>query len=248
MPSQPTAVLDPTANALQWSGRMILARSSGRQLNTQATLLHGKVQAVELALRTAAQNGGILNINHRVPFDDLARRSPGAILALAPLVPQDQAQYDGYAKYFGSKVRAGVVRLDEIDALYLIPPCAEADRLLVAFQAAGVPLLPKHCLLVVIAAMPGPLGRAAAASASRAVASSVRHMADSRSVVENAVNATGVVNAECATESDMGKHRCFEKVLPVGNRDGQEMSQEALLNLFSNPELLRSLQHVEPTN
>merc|ERR1719183_1443954 len=102
-----------------------MTRSMGKPLNAQATLLHGKVQLVELALRIAAGNGGVLNISHRVPFDDLARRVPGAILTFLPGAPQEHQQYAEYVKYFGSKARAGVVKLDDNDALYVVPPASE---------------------------------------------------------------------------------------------------------------------------
>merc|ERR1719321_2412436 len=99
---------------------MKLTRSGGKPLNLQAQLLHGKVQLVELALRTAAGSGGVLNISHRVPFDDLAKRSPGAVLAFVPVTPLEQAMYNEYIRYFGSKARAGVANLDANDSLYLV--------------------------------------------------------------------------------------------------------------------------------
>merc|ERR1719188_2580517 len=121
-----------------------------------ASLLHGKVQLVELALRSAAGNNGVLNISHRVPFDDLARRTPGAVLVMAAIGPHEQAQYDEYVQYFQAKARAGVARLDEADALYVVPACAETDTLLKTLEAAGCPPLPRNMLLGVVAPSPGP--------------------------------------------------------------------------------------------
>ena len=83
----------------------------------------------------ATLRGGVLNISHRVPFEDLARRVPGAILTFLPGAPQEQLQYGEYVKYFGSKARAGVVKLDDNDALYVVPPTAEAAMLLKSLEA-----------------------------------------------------------------------------------------------------------------
>jgi len=219
---------------------MTLARSMGKQMTIQATLLHGKVQAVELALRIAAQNNGILNISHRVPFEDLARRAPAAILAFAPVTPRDQGLYDEYAKYFRSKQRAGVARLDDADAMYLVPPCGEAEVLLSALQAGGAPQLPKHCLLAIIAASPGPTGNAPPVGApTRAAPVLPANDPPPEAKAEPPEEAKADVPREAeATESKATSD----------DKDGGEMSQEALLDLFSNPELIKSLQGVEGTS
>ncbi|CAK0870995.1 unnamed protein product [Prorocentrum cordatum] len=104
------------------SGGITLARNAGKRLPTRATLLHGRVQDVEVALRSAAQNGNLLDITHRVPFEEVARRAPGTILCLAAQTHMEQAQLEEYIKYFRSKMRAGVARLDGSLALYILPP------------------------------------------------------------------------------------------------------------------------------
>lgn len=55
VPGPPPAPAPPPAPpSVAWTGRMSITRSGGKQLNTQASLLYGKVQLVELALRIAA--------------------------------------------------------------------------------------------------------------------------------------------------------------------------------------------------
>merc|ERR1719253_167438 len=68
----------------------------------------------------------------------------------------DSAPYEEYVKYFRSKNRVGVVRLDEDNALFIVPPCEEAGTLITNLQAAGAPQLPRNALLGVIAPSPGP--------------------------------------------------------------------------------------------
>lgn len=255
-----------------WAGRMVLTRSMGKHLNTHATLLYGKVQMVELALRTAAGSGGVLNISHRVPFDDLARRSPGAVLVLAPLVPHEQAQYDEYVRYFRAKMRAGVARLDEVDALYIIPPAEETAGLLKSLEAAGVPPLPRNMLLGVVAATPGPPTGAAAAVTpaagkarpAAAVAAAAALGPDPTARGEAAPPgpeekdprgqppSKGLLAVEkdpradtVKAEADVKAHlpETGQKEEEPGDDDAsQDMSKEALLDLFSNPDLIKSLQ------
>mmetsp|Transcript_83944 Transcript_83944/g.166625 ORF Transcript_83944/g.166625 Transcript_83944/m.166625 type:complete len:616 (+) Transcript_83944:49-1896(+) len=272
---RPPGVVAPFVPGRQpaWSGRMVLTRSLGKHLNTQATLLHGKVQMVELALRTAAGNGGVLNISHRVPFDDLARRTPGAVLVFNVLSPHEQAQYDEYVRYFRAKMRAGVARLDEVDALYVVPPTDEASGLLKALEAAGCPSLPRNVLLGVVAATPGPtagMASAAAATVGAAKAKSGAGVVPAGAAMSDPQAAEQVgqkdprsqsMKALPAVPSDKGisadaasKVDAQPKAEPVvGSSDkkeeepgddggGQDMSKEALLDLFSNPDLIKSLQ------
>lgn len=227
---------------------MVLTRSLGKHLNVHATLLHGKVQMVELALRIAAGNSGVLNISHRVPFDDLGRRLPGAVLALAPFTPHEQAQYDEYVRYFRAKMRVGVARLDEVDALYIVPPAEETAALIKSLEAAGSPLLPRNMLLGVVAATPGPTaGTAAGQAAAKAhptaspATSSMAGGLDHRPAKgkekepsDDKVQAKGkaAVEVEASTKDE-----------DAGDEDpDQDMSKEALLDLFSNPDLIKSLQ------
>eukprot|EP00811_Abedinium_folium_P000902 NODE_10828_length_1326_cov_2.474562.p1 GENE.NODE_10828_length_1326_cov_2.474562~~NODE_10828_length_1326_cov_2.474562.p1 ORF type:complete len:338 (-),score=123.41 NODE_10828_length_1326_cov_2.474562:312-1325(-) len=298
LPVSPTApVADPsgTAAALRppaWAGRMTLTRSFAKQLNVHATLLHGQVQLVELCLRIAAGSGGLLNISHRVPFDDLARRTPGAIFSFLPMVVPEQAQYEEYMSYFRAKARAGVARLNEVDALYIVPPAKEAEPLLTKLQAASGVAMPKDRLIGVVAATPGPAAlnaslavpatpRASATMAQpvappRPPAAASAALAPAPAAPATAVAAADVARAAAATEAnaatpaptqqeategDAATARQGPAAVAAAAADGsdgkarraaadadnqsEEMSSEALLDLFSNPELIRSLQSAD---
>jgi len=235
---------------------MSLTRSMGKQLNLQATLLHGEVQLVELALRTAAGNSGILNISHRVPFDDLAKRMPGAVLAFVPQTPMEQLMYNEYVRYFGAKARAGVANLDNNDqSLYLVPPVGEAQSLLAALEAAGVPgPLPRNCLLGVItakptAAMNTTVGGPAPAAAVPALAVPAAPAAPDAAVpAEAPADAPGAPADSEGSEKAAADEEAKEANGDDGEEDGEEgggLSGEALANLFSNPELLQALQGMD---
>jgi len=273
-PASPPGAKPAGPPAVPWSGQMKLTRSLGKPLGTQATLLHGKVQLVELALRTAASNGGVLNISHRVPFDDLARRMPGAVLAFVPQGPHEQPMYAEYCRYFGSKVRAGVAQLDGVDALYIVPPVEEASAMLNSLSSAGgAPPLPKQYLLGVIAATPGPTTGVTGGQAVQAAKASAAKPAKTDSAGSAPATAPAVAPAPAAPAagakaalptkkeldtsapaSDGSLAPGVESTAPEGGateppeskpdgEDGEpEMSGEALMNLFSNPDLLSSLQ------
>eukprot|EP00438_Fugacium_kawagutii_P003108 Skav210390 [mRNA] locus=scaffold1526:386327:400103:+ [translate_table: standard] len=119
-------------------GVLTLARNSAKRLPARVSLHRGagKVQDIETAVRSAAQHQpAMLDIKHRVPFDDFeaARRiSSGSVLSVDPISPNDQKSFDEYIKYFKTKrlswtcprapwARAGVARLDGNLALYLLP-------------------------------------------------------------------------------------------------------------------------------
>lgn len=238
----------PAPPPVQWTGRMSITRSMGKQLNLQATLLHGKVQNVELALRIAAGNGGVLNISHRVPFEDLAKRTPGAILAFVPQNPMEQAMYNEYVRYFGAKARAGVASLDANDSMYLVPPVGEAASLLLAFEAAGARApLPRNCLLGVITLKPAAcLAPAVAAPvlAVPAVPDSGEKPPDSPEKAAPPAPAAAVAPAaEEKPEEKEAEEPAAKPAAPADDgEEGGEMSGEALMNLFSNPDLINSLQ------
>ncbi|CAE8598819.1 unnamed protein product [Polarella glacialis] len=175
----PGGMMPPPGPAVtrKWSGFVSLTRGVGPQplqLRLHATLLHGDADAAEAALRSPAagsggggSSSGVLRISHRVPFADLARRAPSAILSLVPMTnAQDQAQCDEYARYFGSKERAGVAHPDGASlALYVVPPSA---ALACGFNyLSGV--LPRRCLLAAVAPPPGMLGSADAVVGCEAV-------------------------------------------------------------------------------
>jgi hypothetical protein len=242
---------------------MALTRSQGKQINLQASLLHGKVQLVELALRSAAGTGGFLNISHRVPFDDLAKRMPGAVLAFVPASFAEQAMYQEYVRYFGSKARAGVANLDNAESLYMVPPVGEASALLAALEASGAPApLPRNCLLGVITARPSAQGLAAAAAASALAATGAPpvpavpaaaepNAADSTATAAPAAATAAPTDTSVAPAEKKEEVPLVETKLEAGaakaseeneNEEGGEMSGEALMNLFSNPDLIKSLQ------
>jgi len=250
-----------TTSKPAWSGRMALARSMGKQLNMHAALLYGRVQLVELCLRIAAGNSGVLNISHRVPFDDLARRTPGAVFSFVPSAQQEQSQYDEYVHYFRSKARAGVAHLDEVDALYIVPPTDEAAPLLRTLHAAGASSLPKNTLLGVVAPRPGPPTAVNTGAVPGTPARSVQPISTAptaleggRSDVDASRSQTGPstatpaeIKSETVTKSTLtnqadsiGETKCAD-----GENLSQEISNEALLDLFSNPELIRSLQSAD---
>jgi hypothetical protein len=216
----------------------------GKPLNTQATLLHGKVQLVELALRIAAGNGGVLNISHRVPFEDLARRVPGAILTFLPGAPQEQLQYQEYVKYFGSKARVGVVKLDDNDALYVVPPTPEATALLKTLEAAGAPPLPNGLLLGVVAPSPTPTGAVGTGNpAGTQVGKAPGAAATQPTEATAGTSKPDDKEADPANgEAVAAKKKDGDVAAEENREDGPEMSKEQLLDLFSNPELIQSLQ------
>lgn len=237
-----------------WAGGIILTRSMGKHLRAHATLVFGKVTAVEVALRAAAGSGGVLNISHRVPFDDLARRTPSAVLVLVPQGPQDQSQYDEYSQYFRAKARAGVAKLDDADALYVVPPCADAAALLSSLKDHGASALPSNALVAVIAASPGATTGAAAqnaVSAPTAPQADTLPQSATPAPLASTQPAGTVADASRPSESVVGPadapvvdaDRSSGAADASGDGDdNQEMSREALLDLFSNPELIRSLQ------
>jgi len=238
---------------------MVLTRSMGKPLNAQAALLHGKVNLVELALRSAAQNGGVLNVSHRVPFDDLSRRAPGAILTFIPPTIQEHASYGEYIKYFGGKQRAGVIKLDDNDSLYIVPPCPEALPLISALEASGSPEIPKTVLLGVIAASPGPAGGALpgkAAGAPPGDAPAATAAAEPATASKPAEQIAEPKKAEAVLADPEPAPKVEAAAAPVkdtGDKptdggdddDGPQLSQDALLDLFSNPDLIQSLSMLE---
>ncbi|CAE6943652.1 unnamed protein product [Symbiodinium sp. KB8] len=79
------------------------------------------MQDIMVAVRTASSNSSLLDIKHRVPFDEVARRiSTGTVLSLDPRTPTEQRSFDDYIAYFKTKARAGVARLDDGLALYVM--------------------------------------------------------------------------------------------------------------------------------
>ena len=63
----------------------------------------GKVKDVELAIR-ATHDSRLLDIKHRVPFEEAARRiASGSVLTFDPMSAADQKSFEEYIKYFKTK-------------------------------------------------------------------------------------------------------------------------------------------------
>jgi len=116
------AVMDEAAEKALWTGMLTLTRNGSKKLPARVALHHGKMQDIMVAVRTASSNSSLLDIKHRVPFDEVARRiSTGTVLSLDPRTPTEQRSFDDYIAYFKTKARAGVARLDDGLALYVMP-------------------------------------------------------------------------------------------------------------------------------
>lgn len=263
-----------------WSGLVTLARNMGKRLTLRAALMHGRIQDVEVALRSAAGNMGVLDITHRVPFEEAARRArDGTVLSMAPPTPLEQLAFEEYAKYFRSKMRAGVARLDGQLALYVLPPGDDIPSLAESVYSLG-PHIPRvGCLLAVIApgtaavmSAPAPGKGPAAAPAAAAMAAPVGVPS-----AEKAAGATAQADSAgtspppkrqrvgeadqpaaggaAAQEADDGMAPPVDSAAPApapaaagaegdggGDGDGgMDMSSKELMDLFSNPELIKLL-------
>jgi len=146
-------------------------------LKVRAALMFGSMSSVRdmLTQAAAAEADGALGISHRVPFDDLARRTPIALLAFAPDAAEDAASYSENFKYFEGKSRAGVINLKDanskmadIASLYIAPRCAleandhfcslveEGEKELGSISLAALTMLQDRddCLVGLIASSP----------------------------------------------------------------------------------------------
>lgn len=140
-----------------WTGVLTLARNSAKRLPARVTLHRGKVQEIEVAVRSAAQHQpAMLDIKHRVPFEEAARRiSTGSVLSVDPISPADQKSFDEYIKYFKTKSRAGVARLEGNLALYLLP-AGESPEVLKALYELNTHI-PRNGSLLGIIGESGPV-------------------------------------------------------------------------------------------
>jgi len=217
----------------KWTGGITLSRNMGKRLPTVSTLLHGRVQDVEVALRCAAGNHGLLDITHRVPFDEVARRAPGTVLSILPTNAAQQAAFDEYAKYFRSKMRAGVARLDGALALYVLPPCEDVPSLQSSVYSLGPHIPRSNCLLGLIAqatqAMPPALS-AQPPPPARPATSTVRTESQVSAPVSKDAVTTGASGNDAPAKDD-----------DAGEGEDTNMSSKELLDLFSNPDLIKLL-------
>mmetsp|Transcript_79452 Transcript_79452/g.143382 ORF Transcript_79452/g.143382 Transcript_79452/m.143382 type:complete len:275 (-) Transcript_79452:106-930(-) len=231
----PTA---PPPVAAAWTGVLTLARNMGKRLPVRAALLHGKVQDVEVALRSAAGNQSLLDITHRVPFDEVSKRiATGSILQLTPNSMMEQASFDEYCKYFKSKQRAGVVRLDGVLALYLLPPSLEdVPSLKDSLYALGSDIPRAGCLIGVIGQ-----GTAAVTGAPTKSAPSAK-VAPASEAQKPEVAAPAVTEPEAPAMAEaVSTGPGAEGAEDDAQGENVGMSSNELMDLFSNPDLIKLL-------
>lgn len=253
----------------------------GKRMSLRASLVHGRVQDVEVALRSAAGNFSVFDITHRVPFEEVARRANGTVLAMSPPSPAEQGQFDEYVKYFRTKMRAGVARLDGVLALYVLPPAEDLPALRDSVYALGAHIPRTGCLLGLIA--PGTTAathptsaaagqgkqpeKAATATAAVAPAAATTPAANPgatsgrapvaatpsgpEAAAAGAAAATGPAPSLAGTAASGpagGTAAVAVKTAEAGanapaedDAPGLQVSSKELLDLFSNPELIKLL-------
>jgi hypothetical protein len=220
----------------------------------RTVLLHGKVSDIEVALRCAATTFGALDITHRVPFDEVARRaSTGSLLSMMPSTAAEHIQYEEYSKYFRSKERAGVAKLDAELSLFVIPPTDDVAVLRDSVYALNPGITPRsNCLLGLIApstdqmkgegqgpARPPPVRAPPVAPVPEApvAAAADANTSPAKAVKEEAAPTVTPAEAEPAKDAAAAPGKS------EGTEDAGEetVSQKEILDLFSNPELLKLL-------
>jgi len=196
-----------------WQGILTVARNGSKKLPAKVTLHHGNMQDIEVAVRTAAGNSSLLDIKHRVPFDEVARRvSDGSVLSLEPRVPMEQKNFDEYIAYFKSKARAGVARLDDGLALYIMP-AGESPEVLKTLYELNTHIPGRGSLLGIIG------------TAGSTVAQVVSTQSEKKAQP---------AKAAAAPEKDDAK-------ATEGEGPAENMSSKELMDLFSNPDLIKLL-------
>lgn len=220
LPQFPLPGAAPPA-APAWTGVITLARNMAKKTPFRAALIQGKVSDVEVVLRSAAANASVADITHRVPFDEVGKKvAQSSILSLIPNSLMEQASFEEYSKYFRNKSRAGVARLDESLALYVMPCGEDIPALKESLYTLG-PHIPRvGCLIGLI----GP-GTAAV----------------------NAPQTARPVKQEAEEKPKEKEEKPPEKEEPAPEADAPEpqgdgMSGKELMDLFSNPDLIQLLQ------
>lgn len=227
-----------------------LARNKGKRLSMRSVLLHGKVSDVEVALRCAGTTFGALDITHRVPFEEVAKRAAtGSLLSMMPSTAAEHIQYEEYAKYFRQKQRAGVAKLDGDLSLYVLPPGDDVLELRNSVYALNPGMTPRsNCLLGLISSsndqMKGDNMPVARVPPAAVIAPAVPSVPDPAPAVEpEAPAAAEQVKKEAAEDGEAPA-----KAEAAGDREGgagdagdDAASQKEILDLFSNPELIKLL-------
>lgn len=249
----------PPAGTPAWTGMFTLARNNSKLLSTRATLLHGRVQDVEVALRSAAGHQNVLDITHRMPFEEAARRvQSGTLVCMTPPTPLNQAALDEYEKYFRSKQRAGVVQLDGSLSLYVMPCGHDFPALRDSVYALGPHIPRSGCLLGLIAqgsVLPTASATAGKAAKNVAAAASAQPAA-SAPPADQAATAAGTVPAPSpqpavapavAQPPQTEGSDAAAQETPVQTKEadndayGEDLSHQELFDFFSNPELIKGL-------
>lgn len=245
----PPPVVGALPQGGSWSGSITLARNKGKRLPMRSVLLHGRVSDVEVALRSAATSFGALDITHRVPFEEVAKRaSTCSLLTMMPNTPAEFIQYEEYTKYFRLKNRAGVAKLDGELSLYVLPCCDDIPILRDSVYALNPAIIPRsNCLLGLISSsneqlrgdgqgpQRAPPLRAEPVAAPVEPAAAALPVEPAAAEDEEANAAAAVGAAEDADRDEAGEE--------AGEDD---LAQAEILNLFSNPELLKLLSDDGP--
>jgi len=256
VPAPPPPVLAPpppvpaVPQGGTWSGMITLARNKGKRLSMRSVLLHGKVSDVEVALRCAGTTFGALDITHRVPYEEVAKRAAtGSLLSMMPSTAAEHIQYEEYAKYFRGKGRAGVAKLDGDLSLYVLAPCDDVLELRNSVYALNPGMTPRsNCLLGLISSsneqMLGNNMPVARVPPAAVIAPAVPAVPETAPAAEpEAAAAEEQVKKEAAEEPEAPA-----KAEEAGDREGgagdagdDAASQKEILDLFSNPELIKLL-------
>lgn len=270
------AVAPPPAGVAPWTGIFTLARNSAKRLSTRASLLHGKVQDVEVCLRSAAGNHNVLDITHRVPFEDACRRvANGTVVSMTAQAPHEHFALEEYVKYFRTKMRAGMVRLDGNLALYVLPPGEDIPALRDNLYVLG-PHIPRSGCLLGLVAVAGAAPAATARAPAKPAPAAAQQPADARPPAQAALPAPAAVASPAAMEPSAaagkaakgkegdskeppsaasaaggskaeadGREKTAKEATAgdggAAGGDDVDMSSTELLDLFTNPELIKLL-------
>jgi len=254
IPTAPPHMMPPPAPPA-WTGVVMLARNMGKRLPLRAALLQGKVSDVEVLLRSAAGNSSVIDITHRVPFDEVARKvASGSILTLVPNTIMEQASFEEYGKYFKTKQRAGVAKLEGSLSLYVLPSVEDFPVLRDALWSLGPHIPRAGCLIGIIAPGSAPPVSGGGAAAPAATAAPVGTATASKAAAAAAAEEPApAVKAEPATEQATERQEKQAAAAPTEDAasgaaaeaakddDDGNMSSNELMDLFSNPDLIRLL-------
>lgn len=248
-PPPPVPAAMPQGGA--WSGMITLARNKGKRLPMRSVLLHGKVSDVEVALRCAGTTFGALDITHRVPFEEVAKRAAtGSLLSMMPSTAAEVMQFQEYCTYFRGKNRAGVAKLDGELSLYVLPPCDDVAVLRDSVYALNPSMIPRtNCLLGLISASSDQMlgEKMPVARAPPAAAAAVPAVPDPAPATAPEVAPPVSTEAADGAAADQADAVADKDAAPDdregGAADGAEdgVSQKEILDLFSNPELIKLL-------